>query len=124
MLGEREAHEDVKNDEINTLKQKISELAYKNNRYHLAISNCTFCASDDEPDNSDASCSDVSILASTPKSLTLPSSDSDPVLLSSTIPALMSLSAEKTRQANTVERSKDKTFIMKMVKALTKLENK
>ena len=68
MLGEREAREDVMNNEIKNLKLKISELAYENNRYHLAISNCTFCASDDEPDNSDASSwSDASIMASTPE---------------------------------------------------------
>ena len=37
----REAREDVKNDEITNLKQKISELAYDNNRYHLMLSNCS-----------------------------------------------------------------------------------
>ena len=69
MLGEREARENVENDQINNLKQKISELAYENNRYHLAISNCTFCVSDDDPDNSDVSSwSYASIMASTPVS--------------------------------------------------------
>ena len=33
MLAEREALEDVKDDEINILKQKISDLTYENNRY-------------------------------------------------------------------------------------------
>ena len=60
MLGEREARENVENDKINNLKRKISELAYENNRYHLAISNCTFCVSDDDdPDDPDASSSDA-----------------------------------------------------------------
>ena len=54
------------NEEVGKLKQMISDLTYENNRYHLAISNCTFCASSDKPDNFDASCSDVSIRASTP----------------------------------------------------------
>ena len=57
LLAEREALECVKDDEVNKLKHKISELTHENNRYHLAISNCTFCASDDDPDTSDASIS-------------------------------------------------------------------
>ena len=84
MLAEREALENVKDDEVNNLKQIIPELTYKNNKYHLTIWNCTFCGSDDDPDNSDASSwSDASITASTPVSLGLPS------WVSSTIPALM-----------------------------------
>ena len=118
MLAEREALEDVKDDEINILKQKISDLTYENNRYHLSISNCTFCVSDD-PDNSDASSFlDASIRASSP----LPCLD--PASLSSTIPTLMSGSEGKEKQADTVVRRKDKTFINRMVKTLTKLETK
>ena len=47
MLAEREALHCAKDDEINILKQKITVLTCENNRYHLAISNCTFCASGD-----------------------------------------------------------------------------
>ena len=66
LLAEREALECVKDDEVNNLKQSISDLVYENNRYHLAISYCTVCTSDDE--FSDASLSGVSIKASTPVS--------------------------------------------------------
>ena len=121
MLGEREAREEVKNDEINNLKRKISELAYENNRYHLAISNCTFCASDD-PDDSDASSSDASITASIPVSFGLPSSD--PGSLSSPIPALMPGLDVKEKQADTVMKRKDKSFINRMAMTLAKLEAK
>ena len=87
--------------------------------YHLALSNCTFCASD-ESDSPDASTFlDASIRASTP----LSSLDPSPAALSSTIPALMSITCDR-KQADTVEKSKDQTFIKRMVKALTKLETK
>ena len=121
MLGEREARENVENDLINNLKRKISELAYENNRYHLAISNCTFCASDD-PDDSDASSSDASITDSILGSFGLPSPD--PGSLSSTIPTLMPGSDVKEKQADTVVKRKDKSFINRMAKTLAKLEAK
>ena len=54
MQAEREALDHVKDSEINKLKQRILELTYENNRYHLAISNCTFCAVEDA-DSSDVS---------------------------------------------------------------------
>ena len=105
--------------EVNQLKKKVAELVFVNNRYHLALSNCTFCASDD-PDSPDASTFlDASIRVSTP----LPTSDPDLPSLSSTIPALMSITWDR-RQADTVQISKDQTFINRMVKALTKLETK
>ena len=119
MLDEREAPEDVKNDEINDLKQKISDLAYENNKYHLAISKCTFCASDDIPD---ASSSDTSITASIPVSFGLPSSD--PGSLSSTIPTLIPGSELKEKQADTLVKRKDRTNINRMAKILAKLEAK
>ena len=124
MLAEREALEYVKNDEINNLKQRILELTYENNRYHLAISNCTFCAPDDSESSEVPSVSDASITASTSVSSTLPSSDLDPACSSRTIPALMLLTTTERRQvkANTVV--KDKTFITGMMKTLTKLELK
>merc|ERR1719431_2164052 len=108
------------------LKHKISELTHENNRYHLAISNCTFCASDDDPDTSDASISfDASIRASTPVSSASLNSG-DPALSPRTIPALMSLTIEDRKQveADTVVKSKHKTFISRMVKTLNKLETK
>ena len=96
MLAEREALENVKDHKFNNLKQSIPELTYENNKYHLTIWNCTFCGSDDYPDNSDASSwSDASITASTAVSLGLPSS------VSSTIPALMSGLEVKEKQADT-----------------------
>ena len=117
----QDASEDAKDNTIRSLKQRISELelTHENNRYHLAISNCTFCASD-EPDSPDASIyHEVSIKASTP----LPTLDPGPASLSSTIPDLMSITWDR-RQADTVQKSKDQSFINRMVKALTKLETK
>ena len=122
MLDEREAREDIKNDEINDLKQKISDLAYENNRYHLEISNCTFCASEADPDDSDASSSDTSLTTSIPISFGLPSSDTGS--LSSTIPTLIPGSELKKKQADTLVKRKDRTFINRMAKILAKLEAK
>jgi len=136
MLAAREALEKEKNDEVNNLKKQISDLVYENNRYHLSISYCTVCTSDDE--FSDASLSDeVSIKASTPVTTSLvtlePSispvlcssvSSSDASTLSSTVPTLMSSSVVKKGHAKTKMKSKDKTFISRMVKTLTKLETK
>ena len=136
MLAEREALENLKNEEINKLKQQTSDLVYENNRYHLSKSYCTVCTSDDE--FSDASLSDeVSIKASTPVTTSLvtlePSispvpclsvSSSDAPTLSSTVPAPMPGSVVKENQAKTVMRSKDKTYIARLIKTLTKLELK
>ena len=107
--------------EVNQLKKKMADLVFVNNRYHLALSNCTFCASD-EPDSPDASTFlDASIRALTP----LSSLDPSPAALSGTIPALMSITWDRS-QADTGQKSKgkDQTFINRMVKALTKLETK
>ena len=115
--------------EVDHLRKKLTELVFMNNRYHLAISNCTFCASD-VTDTSDASstCSDESIRVSTPVSSAYPSSGSDPALPSRTIPALMlmSLTTKDRRQAktDTVKKNKDQSFITRIVKTLTKLETK
>jgi len=136
MLAAREALEKEKNDEVNNLKKQISDLVYENNRYHLSISYCTVCTSDDE--FSDASLSDeVSSKASTPVTTSfvplepsispvpcLSISSSDAPTLSSTVPALMPSSVVKKGHAETKMKSKDKTFIPRMVKTLTKLETK
>ena len=67
--------------QLEQLKKEVAELVFENNRYHFAISYCTFCALED--DTSDASTFlDTSIRASTPVSSKLPSSDPDPALLS------------------------------------------
>ena len=34
--------------EVKQLKRKVAELVFENNRYHLSLSNCTFCTSDDD----------------------------------------------------------------------------
>ena len=69
---------------LEQLKKEVAELVFENNRYHFAISYCTFCALED--DTSDASTFlDTSIRASTPVSSKLPSSDPDPALLSFSI---------------------------------------
>ena len=129
----RDAFKDALFDEISKLKQEVSQLVYENNRYHLSISYCTVCTSDDE--FSDASLSDVSIKASTPVSASLdtlepsispvPCSSSGIPALSSTVPALMPGTVVKGRKlTNTVVKRKDETFINRMVKTLTKLEAK
>ena len=55
-----------------------------------------------------------------------PSSGLDPAVSLNTIPALMSLTIEDRKQieTDTVVKCKDKTFISRMVKTLTKLEGK
>ena len=119
--------------EVDQLKKDVAALVFVNNRYHLAISHCTFCTSDD--DNSDASTSlDASIRASTPVCqsprsgvpFVLPSPGSAPALLSRTIPALMSLIIDDRTKAevDTMLKRKEKAFISSMVKNLTKLETK
>ena len=112
--------------EVHQLKKRVKELVYMNNRYHLAISNCTFCASDEPGSPVASTFLDASIRASTPVGDASPSSGQDPALLFSPIPALMSLKTEDRRQvqANTVAKRKDETFINRMVKTLAKLEVK
>ena len=34
--------------EVKQLKRKVAELVFENNRHHHALSNCTFCASDND----------------------------------------------------------------------------
>ena len=118
-----EALEDAKDDEIKYLKRRISELTYANNRYHLTISNCTFCVSDDANTSDASTVTETSIRASTPVSCSSPSSHPDPPSSVSTIPALMP-GCVKVEEADTVVKRKDKTFINRMVKALVKLETK
>ena len=36
------------NNEVVQLKRRVAELTFTNNRYHLALSNCTFCVSDND----------------------------------------------------------------------------
>ena len=134
MSAEREALESVKNEEINKLKQQILELTHQNNRYHLAISYCTVCATDAADSEVSSSTSDVSINASTPVTTSLatlepsispiPCSDvpSSVALALSSQPLLSS--SFKTRQADSIMQSKEKNFILKMVKKLDKLETK
>ena len=121
--------------EVEQLKRKVAGLVFENNRYHLSISNCTVCTSDNE--FSDASSHDgVSIKASTPMSTSLGTLEPSisPVLCSSVsssspsssspVPALIPGSVLKGKQTNTVAKRKDKTFINRMVKTLAKLEAK
>ena len=109
----------ILNDDVAKLKQRISDLVYENNRYHLTISNCTFCSSDDPvSSNAPSTCSDTSIEASTLVPFAL--LGSDPALLPRSIddpfPSPMSCTSRKEGQA----KGKDKTFINKMVKTLTR----
>ena len=107
---------------------------FMNNRYHLAISNCTFCVSADVNTCDASTFLDASIGASTPAcqsprsgaSFALPSSRPAPALQSRTIPALMSLTIDDRIKAevDTMQKRKDKAFISGMVKTLTKLETK
>jgi len=127
------ANEVTLKEEVSQLRKKMAELVFSNNRYHLSISNCTVCTSDDE--FSDGSLSDVSIKASTPVTTSLGtlepsispvlfSSSSSSPASSSSVPALIPASVLKEKQANTLATRKDKTFINRMVKTLAKLEAK
>ena len=111
--------------EVDRLGKEVTELVFQNNRYHLAVSDCTFCALDDA-NTADASSFDASIRAPTSVSFASPSSGQNQALLRKTIPALMSLKIENRRKAevNTVKNSKDTTFISRMVNTLANLETK
>ena len=134
IYDEAAANVETLKEEVCQLKKKVAELVFSNNRYHLAISYCTVCTSDDE--FSDGSLSDVSIKASTPVTTSLGTLEPSisPVLCSSvlssspssssSVPALIPGSVLKEKQADTVVKRKDKTFINRMVKTLAKLEAK
>ena len=118
IIEERKFYE-AKDIEICQLKQTIADLAYENNRYHLALSYCTVCTSDDE--FSDAYLSDeVSIKASTPVSISLDTLE--PSI--SPVPPLMPCSVVKGKQTHSDVKRKDKAFINRMMKTLAKLETK
>ena len=127
------ANIDALKEEVCQLQKKVAELVYMNNRYHLSISNCTVCTSDDDFTNASLS-DEEAIKASTPVTTSLDSLEPSisPVPCSeapsSGIPALpsrplLSKSVE-TKQKDPVMKSKDKTFIKRMVKTLAKLEAK
>ena len=117
--GEGVANVDALKEEVCQLQKKVVELVYMNNRYHLLISNCTVCTSDDE--FSDASLSDeVSIKASTP--VTTSPDTLEPSL--SPVPCLGVASSVEKKQADIKMKNKDKTFIKRMVKTLAKMEVK
>ena len=115
---------DTVNDVIEQLKEKVSSLVYENNRYHLQISNCQFCTADTWSSNDSLSLTDESIRASTPlvqhhDMNTVHSEPAEVVLSSSNI-----LTEDGSRKTDTTEKRKDKAFITRMVKSLTKLEEK
>jgi len=139
--GETAANVDALKEEVCQLQKKVAELVYMNNRYHLSISNCTVCTSDD--DFSDASLTEVSIQASTPVTTSLITLDpsTSPVPCTSQVPCpspgipssitpalsrtppLFSRSVEK-KLGDSVMKSKDRNFVSRMVRTLTKLETK
>ena len=115
------ANADALKEEVCQLQKKVAELVYMNNRYHLSISNCTVCTSDDE--FSDASLPDeVPIIASTPVAASPDTLESR----ISPVPCSDVPSSVQKRQADSVmkRKDKDKTFISKMMKTLNKLEAK
>ena len=119
IIEERKFYE-AKDVEICQLKQTIAEFAFENNRYHLALSYCTVCTSDDD-EFSDAYLTDeVSIKASTPVSTSLDTLE--PSILP--VPPLMPCSVVKGEQTHSDAKRKDKAFINRMVKTLAKLETK
>jgi len=130
-----DASKDALVDYISKLKHEVSTLVYENNRYHLAISNCTMCTSDDEFSNASLP-DEVSMIISTPVTASLdtlePStspvpcpgvpSSVDPDLSRTSTPPLLSRSVEK--KLGDSKKSKDRNFILRMVRTLTKLETK
>ena len=139
MLAEREALECDKDDEVKNLKQRISELTHENNRYHLAISYCTVCASDAAAifDVSSKS-SELSISGPYPvamdDAIVLEPKVSPPVqcsgvpssvpALSKTPPPLLFSPVNKVKPVDSVVKRKDRNFITRMTKTLVKLEAK
>ena len=63
-------------DQVDKLRRTVADLVHSNNRYHLAVSNCTHCVSDDAISETSTESFDESIRASTPAACNLPSSDS------------------------------------------------
>ena len=97
--------------EIVQLKQKVAELTFANNRYHLAVSNCTLCTSEYDDASNDSPSSVELFTASTPIPRDLSSSD----------PALTGTIALSPMDK---QRKKDKAYICRLVKSINKLEVK
>ena len=107
-------------DEVYKLRRTVADLVHSNNRYHLAVSNCTHCVSEDAMTETSAESSDESIRASTPAACNLPSSDS--AIMSSSASASVS-SIEDSKLPVEVDK-KDEAYVDKMLKVLSKLETK
>ena len=129
-----EPAEEELDDEVYQLKNKVSQLVYENNRYHLMLSNCTMCSDDINSDdlssffdastpqtfNSENSVPLVSP-STAPASLVLPSSVPSPAVTSTMPPMIPSIS-EKKRCAVGIQR--DQANISRLVSCLSKLEQK
>ena len=102
-------------NEVDQLKREVAQLVYTNNRYHLAISNCTHCVPDDATSEFD-----VPIRASTPVPCTL--LNPAPSSLASVLMSMSSADDDK-RQPSAKEK-KDKAFVNRMLKVLSELEAK
>ena len=129
-----EPAEEELDDEVYQLKNKVSQLVYEKNRYHLMLSNCTMCSDDINSDdlssffdastpqtfNSENSVPLVSP-STAPASLVLPSSVPS-TAVTSTMPPMIPSISEKKRCAVGIQR--DQANISRLVSCLSKLEQK
>ena len=113
-----ESADSMLQNEVDRLKRMVTDLVYENNRYHYKLSNCTCCLSDDAYHDVSIASFDESIRASTPLDFNLPSSDSPPLPSSVPVPGTTTKTTQDKRS------SKDKAYISRLVRCLTKLEKK
>ena len=126
--------EEELDDEVYQLKNKVSQLVYENNRYHLMLSNCTMCSDDANSDDLssffDASTSQtfnsessipLLVSPSAAPAPVFPGSAPSPAVTSTMSPTIPSIS-EKKRCAVGIQR--DQANISRLVSCLSKLEQK
>ena len=127
--------EEELDDEVYQLKNKVSQLVYENNRYHLMLSNCTMCSDDTNSDdlssffdastpqtfNSESSIPLLVSPSTAPAPLVFPGSAPSPPVTSTMPPMIPSIS-EKKRCAVGIQ--KDQANISRLVSCLSKLEQK
>ena len=85
-------------DEVGQLKNKVSQLTFENNRYHLMLSNCTMCSDDHSLENSST------FFDSSTQSLPTP------IPLLSSTPAVMSMSSSTPTSCKAVRKEFSSTF--------------
>ena len=124
--------EEELDDEVYQLKNKVSQLVYENNRYHLMLSNCTLCSDDTNSDDLssffDASTPQTFNSESSIPLLVSPSAAPAPVFPGSApspaVTSTMSPTVISEKKRCSVAMQRDQAYISRLVKCLSKLETK